>query len=294
MSAGIAVVGIGAMGSPMACRLIEAGMDVSIFDVREERMKELVDRGARSATSPADAARTAGTVLVMVATGEQMHSAILGNEGAAHALSSGATVIVTCTVGVEAVQDLATALAAQNVAVADAAVSGGVHRAHLGELLIMVGASAEVLDRCRPVLAPLGSDIVHCGDRVGDGQAVKLVNQMLCGIHLAAAAESISYAAALGLDPQKVWDTVRRGAANSFMLEHRGLRMITGDDGEESVLSNFVKDLGLVVDAAQSRGFEPILSARAREVFSLGMELSNGHDDHAALLRSVRAMSENP
>jgi 3-hydroxyisobutyrate dehydrogenase len=279
----VAVVGLGAMGTPMARRLIAAGIQVSVFDVREDRIASLVEAGARGAMSPADAAGDAQAVVAMVATGPQLREAVLGEGGLAGVLRSGTPVIVTGTVGVEVVRDVEAELSAGGIPVVDAAVSGGVARAETGELLIMVGASTELLEGCRPVLEILGTDIVHCGERVGDGQAVKLVNQLLCGVHLTAAAEALAFAAALGLEPREVWDVLRRGAAASFMLEHRGPLMLAADaDPTAGVLSLFAKDLDLVMDAAAKRGFWPMLSERAREVFR--REVGLGREDDAALL----------
>ena len=99
-------------------------------------------------------------------------------------------------------------------------------RAEKGELLIMAGGPENLFEKLRPVLGAMGSSVVHCGPRVGDGQAVKLVNQLLCGVHIAAAAEALAYAEALGLDPRFVFEAIRHGAANSFMLQDRGERML--------------------------------------------------------------------
>ena len=101
-------------------------------------------------------------------------------------------------------------------------LSGGVARAEQGNLLIMAGGQRDLFEELRPVLEAMGSSVVHCGESVGDGQAVKMVNQLLVGVHLAVAGEALSYAAALGLDPRSVFETVQKGAANSFMLENRG------------------------------------------------------------------------
>ena len=122
----------------------------------------------------------------------------------------------------QAVRELAGTLAERGLRTLDAPVSGGVARAEKGDLLIMAGGPENLIEKLHPVLGAMGSSVVHCGPRVGDGQAVKLVNQLLCGVHIAAAAEALAYAEALGLDPRFVFETIRHGAANSFMLEDRG------------------------------------------------------------------------
>lgn len=132
----------------------------------------------------------------------------------------------------------------------------------------MAGGPEDLFEELRPVLGAMGSSVVHCGPRVGDGQAVKLVNQLLCGVHIAAAGEALAYAEALGLNPRFVFETIRHGAANSFMLEDRGERMLEEEFvPPKSALDIFVKDMGLVRKAAEERGFEtPLPRQHIRDV----------------------------
>jgi 3-hydroxyisobutyrate dehydrogenase-like beta-hydroxyacid dehydrogenase len=281
----VAVIGLGAMGTPMALRLVEAGFPVAVFDVVPERVQGLVAAGARGGLSPADAVHGCDRVVVMVATPAQLRAALAGADGIAATVPTGAIVIVTGTVGVEAVTEAEAELAPRGVSVLDAAVSGGVRRAGTGELLIMAGGDAGRLERCRTVLAVLGTELVHCGPRVGDGQAVKLVNQLLGGVHLAAAAEALAFATALGLDRELVWQALHRGAAASFMLEHRAPLMLDGRDAAgDRVLPNFLKDLELVAQAAGARKFHPLLATGALELFRRGVALHGGREDDAALV----------
>jgi 3-hydroxyisobutyrate dehydrogenase-like beta-hydroxyacid dehydrogenase len=130
---------------------------------------------------------------------------------------------------------------------------------------------------------------VHCGARVGDGQAVKLVNQLLCGVHIAAAAEALAYAESLGLDPRFVFETIRHGAANSFMLEDRGERMLEEEYvPPKSALDIFVKDMGLVGRAAEERGFEAPLAAAALEMYLAGHDAGLGAEDDSGVIRVFR------
>jgi 3-hydroxyisobutyrate dehydrogenase/putative dehydrogenase len=135
----------------------------------------------------------------------------------------------------------------------------------------------------------MGSSVVHCGARVGDGQAVKLVNQLLCGVHIAAAAEALAYAESLGLDPRFVFETIRHGAANSFMLEDRGERMLEEEYvPPKSALDIFVKDMGLVGNAAEERGFEAPLAAAALEMYLAGRDAGLGAEDDSGVIRVFR------
>jgi 3-hydroxyisobutyrate dehydrogenase/putative dehydrogenase len=193
------------------------------------------------------------------------------------------------TIGPEAVRELAEGLGGRGLRTLDAPVSGGVARAERGDLLIMAGGPEDLFEELRPALEAMGSSVVHCGPRVGDGQAVKLVNQLLCGVHIAAAAEALSYAEALGLDPRFVFETIRHGAANSFMLEDRGERMLKEEFvPSKSALDIFVKDMGLVSQAAEEQGFETPLATAALEMYLAGKEAGLGTEDDSGVIRVFR------
>jgi 3-hydroxyisobutyrate dehydrogenase-like beta-hydroxyacid dehydrogenase len=132
----------------------------------------------------------------------------------------------------------------------------------------------------------MGSTVAHCGGSVGDGQSVKLVNQLLCGVHIAAAGEALAYAQALGLDPRSVFETIRHGAANSFMLEDRGERMLGREFvPAKSALDIFVKDMGLVREAAREQGFRTPLADAAHRLYEMGSSLGLGGEDDSGVVR---------
>ena len=138
----------------------------------------------------------------------------------------------------------------------------------------------------RPALDRLGSTVVECGDTPGQGQSVKLVNQLLCGVHIAVAAEAMAYAGALGLDPKAVYETIRHGAAGSFMLEDRGTRMLSREfQPAKSALEIFVKDLALVTDAAAHSRFPVPLASTANQLFLMGAAEGYARDDDSGLVR---------
>jgi 3-hydroxyisobutyrate dehydrogenase-like beta-hydroxyacid dehydrogenase len=288
----LAFVGLGAMGSPMAKRLAGAGFELKVFDVLDERINPLIELGAVSAASLGEAAEGTEVLVLMVANAEQAEGVLFGEGGAAEALPEGAAVVVMSTIGPEAVRELADALAERNLRTLDAPVSGGVARAEKGDLLIMAGGPENLFEELRPVLGAMGSSVVHCGPRMGDGQAVKLVNQLLCGVHIAAAAEALAYAEALGLDPRFVFETIRHGAANSFMLEDRGERMLKQEfTPPKSALDIFVKDMGLVHKAAEERDFETPLSSAALELYLAGKAAGMGTEDDSGVIRMFRQRS---
>jgi 3-hydroxyisobutyrate dehydrogenase len=282
-------VGLGAMGSPMAKSLAGAGFELKVFDVLDERTRPLVDLGAESSASPKDAAEGSEALVVMVANADQARGVLFGDGNVAEALAEGAAVVVMSTIGPEAVRELADNLAGSGLRTLDAPVSGGVARAERGDLLIMAGGPEDLFEELRPALEAMGSSVVHCGPRVGDGQAVKLVNQLLCGVHIAAAAEALAYAEALGLDPRFVFETIRHGAANSFMLEDRGERMLKEEFvPTKSALDIFVKDMGLVSQAAEEQGFETPLATAALEMYLAGKDAGLGTEDDSGVIRVLR------
>jgi 3-hydroxyisobutyrate dehydrogenase/putative dehydrogenase len=190
------------------------------------------------------------------------------------------------TVGPEPIRELDGRLSEQNLRLLDAPVSGGVARAERGDLLIMAGGPGDLFGELRPALEAMGSTVVHCGPAAGDGQAVKLVNQLLCGVHIAAAGEALAYAEALGLDPESVYETIRHGAAGSFMLEDRGRRMLDRQFlPAKSAMDIFVKDMGLVRKAAGERGFATPLSDVAHQLYEKGSSLGFGVEDDSGILR---------
>jgi len=286
----IGFIGLGAMGMPMAECLIGAGHTLTVFDVAADRMRSLKELGARASGSPRETGDGIESLVVMVATQEQAEEALFGDEGAAHAMTEGSAVILMSTIGPEAVRGLAGRLEERGLRALDAPVSGGVARARKGDLLIMAGGPEELFAELRPVLGAMGSSVVHCGARAGDGQAVKLVNQLLCGVHIAAAAEALAYAERLGLDPRFVFETIRHGAANSFMLQDRGERMLEkAFEPPKSALDIFIKDMGLVLASAEEAGFSAPLAAAAREVYKTGAEMGLGAEDDSGVIRAFES-----
>ena len=256
------------MGTPMAHRLTQAGHHVSAYDPTPGRAE--LAGGVEPAGSPAEAAARCDVLVVMVASPPQAESAIFGPEGAASALRPGSRVMLLSTLGPAWVKGLPDRLP-QQVHVIDAPVSGGVARARVGTLLVMAAGLDEARDgdeADRALLAELG-EVVDVGTEAGAGQSVKLVNQLLCGIHIAAAAEALALAEALGLDVEATWNVVRRGAAASFMLDDRGGRMVNGHDGPvRSATSLFVKDLRLVLDSARATNLPTPVVAAAEQLFT--------------------------
>jgi 3-hydroxyisobutyrate dehydrogenase len=286
----VAVLGLGAMGLPMAARLNES-LPVRGFDISAERRALASDEGMSIADSPQEAARGASIVLLVVRDGAQLSDVLFGDAGIVGVLDPDAVVILTSTVGTEGIAPVAKALGEAGIALVDAPLSGGPVRARKGDLLIVVGGDPAAREKAAPALELLASTLTIVGDRPGDGQAFKTVNQLLCGVHIAAAAEALALADALGLDRAKTLDALTAGAANSFMLGDRGKRMLQAYDEEgPQVLSRldiFVKDMGIVTAATRQAHLAAPVAAAAQQVYLLGEERGQGAEDDSTVIRVI-------
>ena len=276
-------IGLGAMGAPMARVVAGAGHSVTAFDVDPGRSAARAGEGVVAAPSAAAAAVSADVLAVMVATPTQAASALFGEDGAAAALAPGSVVLMMATVGAAAVSTWSAQLAGRGISVVDAPVSGGTARAAAGDLLMMVGGAPEDIVKVASLLDAMASSAPVVGPRPGDGQKLKLVNQLLCGVHIADAAEALVFAGS--------WEVVRQGAAASFMLDDRGRRMVEGTFGDvKSALDIFVKDMGLVVDAAGSSKARTALAEAAQKAFQMGTEAGYGRRDDSSVILVYREL----
>ncbi|WGW11874.1 NAD(P)-dependent oxidoreductase [Saxibacter everestensis] len=285
----IAWIGLGAMGFPMAGCLGRAGLDVTAFDIAPGRAQQLSEFGVKAAGSAEAAVAEADVVALMVATPAQVDSVLFGESDLAAAIPAGAIVLVMATVGPEPVADWTAKLAGRGVRIVDAPVSGGVARAGTGELLMMVSGDPEDVAVVRPLLEAMASHAPVVGAVPGEGQKMKLVNQLLCGVHIAVAGEALAFAERLGLDIGATWEVLRHGAANSFMFSDRGERMVNEEfDVAKSAIDIFVKDMGLVVDAAEQNGFAAPIADAAKVLYLEGAAAEMGRKDDSSVLEIYR------
>ncbi len=283
----IAVLGLGAMGLPMATRLAER-FPVKSFDIAKVRMELAEKAGVSPSGSAREAATGAQIVLLAVRNRAQLDAALFGDDGVADVLERGSIIVLTSTVGIEAVREVAQQLDGLGLHIVDAPVSGGPVRAGHGDLLIVVGATDEAYAAALAVLEQLASTLVRIGPNPGDGQAMKTVNQLLCGVHIAAGAEALALAEALGIDPAVALETLGAGAAASFMLADRGPRMLQAyDEGGAEVRSRidiFTKDMGIVNGAARAVGIATPIAAAAENLYVLAQAAGNGAKDDSSVI----------
>lgn len=288
MSLKVAWIGLGAMGAPMATVTAQAGHAVTAFDMNPAALEAVAPLVA-SAPSAREAVAGADAVVIMVATGPQLHAVLFGENGIADALTAETTVLVMSTVGPAAVESAAAQLAPVTTRFVDAPVSGGVARAGTGDLLVMVGGAAEDIERVNPLLDAMASNYPVVGARVGDGQRFKVVNQLLCGVHIAAAGEALALADSMGLDVDQCHKVLNTGAAHSFMFNDRGQRMVDEDfNNVRSALDIFVKDMSLVTDAARAVAQPVPLASAAEQLYVRGRREGLGRKDDSVVYQILR------
>jgi 3-hydroxyisobutyrate dehydrogenase len=286
----IAFAGLGAMGRPMASNLIKSGYQVTGTDLNPEALAWLVAHGGVAAGSPRDAASGADALVLMVVDAAQAE-AVLVEGGALEALAPGALVILCSTCPPAKAAALGEMVEATQRRFIDAPVSGGVVGAEAGTLTIMIGASSTSFAAAKPVLAAMGSRLFHVGERAGDGAMVKTINQLLCGVHIAAAAEAFALGERAGLDTAVLLDIFKESAAGSWMLANRGPRMIAENPPVTSAVDIFVKDLGIVLEAGRSAKAPLFLSAAAHQLFLAASGLGLGKADDSQVIETYRAMA---
>ncbi len=287
----IGFVGLGAMGLPMAINLVTAGHKVSGFDLDAAALDRLAAAGGHAATSALEAASSSDFLVLMVVNGDQAHDVLFGAGKAVDALPPGACVIACCTQSPAQARALGEALAERQLALLDAPVSGGVAGAEGGNLTIMASAPAHVFDKARPLLDVVGTNIFHVGEEHGAGSTAKLINQLLCGVHIAAAAEALQLAEAAGVDPQAVFNIVSGSAASSWMLNDRGPRMLDDAPAVRSAVDIFVKDLGIVLDHGRALRHGLPMSAAAHQMFLAASGAGHGKSDDSQVIRAYRSLN---
>lgn len=280
----IGLVGLGAMGRGVAANLAKKGFRVFGCDVREE---------SRAALAPADAfstrpAELAGCDVVMsfVVNDAQTEDVLFGRDGMAPHLRSGSIFVMCSTVPPAYARSLGARLAQRGVTLIDAPVTGGAAGAARGSLTVMAAGPKDAFERVRPLLQAFGARLYHLGEENGAGAQMKVINQLLCGVHLAAAGEALAMAKRQGLPLETVHEILCSGSASSWMLGDRGPRMVESDfDNVTSAVDIFVKDMGLVLDASREARFAAPLAHAAYLAFLAASGRGLGRKDDSAVIR---------
>jgi len=286
----VGFVGLGAMGLPMAKNLLQRQFRVRGFDVRRDAIDAITAAGGTGCVSAAEAAAGADVLVLMVVNMAQAET-VLFQAGALAALPAGAVVVLMATCPPAAVQSLGERVAEAGRRFIDAPVSGGVTGAAGGTLTIMAAAPRAVFEDARPVLAALGDKLFHVGETWGQGATVKTVNQLLCGVHIAAAAEALALAQKAGIAGGVALEILGGSAASSWMLKDRGPRMLEDEPAVTSAVDIFVKDLGIVLDAGRSAKVPTPMAALAHQLFLSASGQGRGPQDDSQVIAVYRQLA---
>ena len=281
----IGVIGLGSMGMGMARRLVGAGFRVAGYDVRGEASVALAAAGGQRATSPAEAAAEADILLVMVVNAAQVDEVLFDAGGAIAALPRGAVVMLSVTVPPSFAAATAKRLEASGHLMLDAPVSGGAAGAANGTLTVMGSGPEAAFAKAEDALGAVAGKVYRLGDAAGVGATVKTVNQLLAGIHIAAAAEAMALGVRAGADAKALYEVISNSAGASWMFGNRVPHMLAGDYTPLSAVDIFVKDLGLVLDTGRELRFPLPLAGAAHQLFLMAAAAGFGREDDAAVVK---------
>jgi 3-hydroxyisobutyrate dehydrogenase-like beta-hydroxyacid dehydrogenase len=290
MSNRVGVVGLGIMGSGMADNILAAGLGLAVYNRTAERTQRFVDAGATAYPTAGELAAACDIVLVCVSDTPDVEAVLFGPGGVASGAASGSLVIDASTIAPDATRAFAARLAEQGVAFVDAPVSGGSEGAVKGTLSIMVGGSADDLERARPVLEAIGRTITHVGP-VGAGQTCKLVNQILVVVNMLAVSEALLLAEAGGLDLDTTIAAVEGGAAGSWMLSNRGPQVVRRDWRPGFTIDLQQKDLRLVLEAADSLGVPLLATSTVFQLYRTLQAAGLGAEGNHALAKALEQLA---
>ncbi len=285
------VIGLGSMGFGMAGSLLRGGFEVDGFDVNPDAVARLEQAGGRGGASPAAAATGAEVVLCVVVNAAQTEAALFGPDGAATTMAKGGVLLSCATMAPDAARDFAARAAALGLGYIDAPISGGAVRAAAGELTVMASGAPASFDQARSVLDCIAAKVYELGPEAGTGAAFKIVNQLLAGVHIAAACEAITLAKKMNLDIAKVYEVITASAGNSWMFENRVPHILDGDYAPRSAVDIFTKDLGIVSDIGRGLKFPTPIASMALQMFVMTAAAGMGRDDDASVARMIAGLA---
>jgi L-threonate 2-dehydrogenase len=281
----VGLVGLGAMGSGMAASLRRAGFAPRVFDVRPGVAEAFAGDGGTACASVAELAAGCDVLVSVVVNAAQTEDVLFGSGAAAAALRPGSCVVMCSTVDPNVSIALEARLEAMGLWMLDAPISGGAAKAASGQMTMMTSGRPEAYARCGGVLDAMAARVYRLGDRAGAGSKVKIVNQLLAGVHIAAAAEAMALGLREGVDPAALYEVITNSAGNSWMFENRMAHVLAGDYTPLSAVDIFVKDLGLVLDMARASKFPLPLSSTAHQMFMQASTAGHGREDDSAVIK---------
>jgi L-threonate 2-dehydrogenase len=281
----IGVVGLGAMGMGMARSLRRGGYDVHVFDVRREVAQSFAAEGGVACESPAAVAGACEIVVSVVVNSAQTEAVLFGEGGAAEVMKAGSVFVMCSTVAPGWSIGLEKRLSEKGILYLDAPISGGAAKAAKGEITMMTSGHPDAYAKAGGALDAMAAKVYRLGAAAGDGSKIKMINQLLAGVHIAVAAEAMALGLREGVDPAALYEVITHSAGNSWMFENRMAHVLAGDYTPLSAVDIFVKDLGLVVDAARASDFPVSLASKAHEMFLQASRSGYGREDDSAVIK---------
>ncbi len=281
----VAVVGLGSMGMGAARSCIRAGLDTYGIDINNTALKILSEAGARAVSlSGVEFIKKVDSVLLLVVNAKQVRQ-VLFDDALAEKIQPGTAIMVSATISAQDAIDINSRLVEKQLVMLDAPVSGGAAKADIGEMTVMAAGSDEAFEKLSPVLDAVAGKVYRVGSEIGMGATVKIIHQLLAGVHIAAGAEAMAMAAKANIPLDMMYEVVTNAAGNSWMFENRMKHVVDGDYTPQSMVDIFVKDLGLVTDTAQSLNFPLYLASTAYQMFTAASNGGHGQEDDSAVIK---------
>jgi L-threonate 2-dehydrogenase len=285
MEKSVGVIGLGAMGGGMAASLRRAGWQVHAVDARPGVAQAFAAQGGVACGSPAELARHCDVIVSVVVNAAQTETVLFGDGGCADAMKPGSVFVMCSTVDPSWSAALESRLAQRGILYLDAPISGGAAKAAAGEITMMTAGRPEAYQKCGALLDAMAAKVYRLGERAGAGSKVKIINQLLAGVHIAAAAEAMALGLREGVDAAALYEVITHSAGNSWMFENRMAHVLAGDYTPLSAVDIFVKDLGLVLDLARSSKFPLPLSSTAHQMFMQASTAGFAKEDDSAVIK---------
>ena len=281
----VGVIGLGAMGGGMAASLRRAGHGVHVCDARPGVAEAFACEGGTACASVAELAAACDVVVSVVVNLQQTEDVLFGAGGAAAAMRPGSLFVMCSTIDPNASVALEARLEAMGLLYLDAPISGGAARAAAGQITMMTAGRPEAYAKCEGVLDAMAAKVYRLGERAGAGSKVKIINQLLAGVHIAAAAEAMALGLREGVEAAALYEVITHSAGNSWMFENRMAHVLAGDYTPLSAVDIFVKDLGLVLDTARATKFPLPLASTAHQMFMQASSAGHGREDDSAVIK---------
>lgn len=279
-----AVIGLGSMGYGVARSILRAGHETYGYDVVPAQVEKFRSEGGAEGALE-DVSNGLDVVVIVVLNAAQTEDVLFGENDLAGKLRPGATIVSCATVPPEFARSMAERCGKLDIHYLDAPISGGSVKAAQGQLSIMASGSPNAFANARPVLDAMSEQLFELGDKPGVGSAMKAVNQMLAGIHIAAMAEALVFGITQGIEPKTFVDVISKCAGTSWMLENRAPHIVNGDYTPHSAVDIWPKDLGIVLDIAKSSKFSAPLTAAALQQYVAASGSGLGGEDDSAIAK---------